>query len=726
VPRRRPDSERASQTLALCTVGIAVVLALWNLRGASWSQAPSVGATALAGHQGFVLATLLAAAVSTAGIAVIRPQRREFLWFGALCVVVGARLQTSLGFEGLLAGPPEQLSRWWAALEALSCAVGTLFVAAVVRQPGRRDVRWVAGLGLTITVVGVPLVGVWPRAVLYLNDALALVTIATCARLYVGALRDRVPGVLPVAVAAGCISMAAILDLFVDAPLTDAIGESSLLLFVVTVELALMAQLGEASEWYEALISEGHDAILVIGRDGYVQAGNPAAAALLERPLRGLGLLEAVLPEDRPLAAAHLNSGERSRRAELRLVTASGSVVHVESQATALPEGRSVLLVRDITSRRQLDASIIEAARHETGAILASGIAHDFNNAMGALLGNVELLRMKADDDSARKLDRMEKIIRRSSAMTRRLVAAVRGGDVEMSPIDLREPLQSAVDLTRPMLPGEIVLDLRIAADLPRVLGNANELEHALLNLILNARDAMPEGGRILIGATRVVQGPYAGGACVSVEDEGPGVPEALQAKIWEPFFTTKGSGRGTGLGLPMVSRVARAHGGGVDVGTALGGRGARFNLYIPPTEHTGTLSTGGVRVSARVLVVDDDPDVLEHMRVELTARSCKATATNNAEQAERLFEEAGGNFDLLVTDAVMPGMSGIVLARRLTARRPGLAVLVVSGFIPQNEPALDPSWGRLEKPFSSEQFAVAVRRTMMRALRAQGSGPPT
>lgn len=717
---RPPDADRFAQVLALCTVGTAVVVVAWNLRDMPWSGGVGVAEAAVAREQGVLVAVLMMSSALTAGIAALRPQRRQFLWFGVLSALLGVQLQLLDGQPLSVRTPPPQVVPWWGVLVPLSLVASLLFVAHLVRQPSRRDVRALVAL-CSLSVLATLLL---PRTLApwmaLVNQTLFLSTMALTVAMYVQGMRDRVPALGAFAFATAAFSGTLGLDLVLPGSFGSSLITGGLLVFVVTITMALILQLSEASEWYSEVVEQGRDAILVVGKDGYVQSGNPAASALLERPLRGLALLDVVVPEDQAAATLHLESRDRGRRAEMRLRTSQSVELHVESVASSLPEDRTLLVLRDITSRRQLEASLIEAARRETAAILAGGIAHDFNNTMGALLGNVELLRMHADGPTARRLDRMEAVIRRATVMTRRLVSAVRGGETERVPLVLAEPITSAVELTRSMLGAEVSLELEIAEDLPRVLGNHSELEHLLLNLVLNARDAMPEGGLIRVRVSRCVSGPFAGGAVLTVEDDGPGVPPELVGRIWEPFFTTKGPGRGTGLGLSVVARVAREHAGTVEVGRAILGKGARFDVFVPPAEHTATLATGGARVSARTLLVDDDPDVREHMRTELTARGCDVVPAQDAETAERLFDEAGGNFDLLVSDVMLPGRSGIELARRLTARRPSLGVLIVSGYIPQNEPALDPSWGRLEKPFTGEQFAVAVRRTMLRAIRGQ------
>ena len=723
MPVSRLNSDHVAQGFALSLVAVVVLLMLAPLVSAS-------GAIERGEIQRAIQVVLFGmSSALTLAVAVIRPGRREFLWYGALCAVLAL-----LGWldapepVGLVARltAPQRLQD--AVLQPAGAAFALLFSAHIARRTRVWWLRSCLGLAALAVLVGLLPVPALAPVATSLTLAARLAALVGSARLLLAGWRDRIEGIGAIVLAGAFFSLATLGEFGVGGSILASLRFSGLLLFAVFVTTALILQLGMAADWYAGLVEQARDAILLVGPGGRVLEANPSAATLLGLSPRGTPFLDLVVDDDRARAGAYLELREPGRLAELRLAAPGGATVHVESVITPLPEDHALLVVRDITSRRELEAGLLDAARLETAAIIAGGVAHDFNNAMAALLAHVEMLRMQADDAVARRLDRMEVVIRRASMMTRRLVTAVRGGGGERGTVSLADPIESAAELTRSMLPADVTLELKIDADLPRVYASADELEQALLNLLLNARDAMSDtgGGVIRVCASRVVSGTWLGGALIAVEDEGAGVPEALRTRIWQPFFSTKGSGRGTGLGLAVVGRVAREHGGAVEVVDRREGKGARFEIYLPAAGHTATLSSGSVRLQTRALVVDDDADVREHMRAELAARGCTPTVAASAEEAELAFEAAGGAFDLLVTDVVLPGASGIALARSLTARRPGLAVLVVSGFIPENEPALNPRWGRLEKPFNSERFSLSVRRTMLRALRDAAGGETT
>jgi CheY-like chemotaxis protein len=276
------------------------------------------------------------------------------------------------------------------------------------------------------------------------------------------------------------------------------------------------------------------------------------------------------------------------------------------------------------------------------------------------------------------------------------------------------------VELTRSMLPRNVSIKERIDPELPTILGSADDLEQAVLNLLVNARDALAAAG----GTIRVRVGPFRadglpGGVRIEVEDDGPGIPGSIRAAIWEPFFTTKGDGRGTGLGLSVVARVVREHGGRITLDDARTGSvgdrpGTRFTILLPSA---APISPSVVNARAPlgqvVLVVEDDDEIRESMRAELQTRGYRVTAVGSAEAALEAVEQ-GLRPQVLVSDVVLPGQDGVGLAHALSGRMEGLRVVIASGFIPQHAAALEGEWLRLPKPFSTEQLATTVRRAIL------------
>jgi len=484
------------------------------------------------------------------------------------------------------------------------------------------------------------------------------------------------------------------------------------------------------------LVKSARDAILVLLPDGSIEDANEAAHLLLGRDPLGLRLADLIHDGSPEALQAHLWREARGpRRAELQVTAAAGRTSTVESVATDLPEGRVMLVMRDITARRKVEEGMIHAARMETVGIIAGGIAHDFNNTMTALMAHIGLLRLKVVDEKDQdRLQRMEAVIRRAAHMTRRLLTMARGGEKDHRPLNPTEPIHSAVELTRSMLPRNITIKERLEPDLPMVMGSADDLEQAVLNLLVNARDALsPTGGVIRVRVRPYRQEGLPAGVRIVVEDNGPGVPDSIRATIWEPFFTTKGEGRGTGLGLSVVARVVREHGGQIDLerlndDSQAERPGTRFVLTLP------TVSAAQPRVvdsghtdGRRILVVDDEEEIRDLMRAELLSRGYTVTAAASAEEALAIIEELTPEEhpEVLVTDVVMPGMDGLSLAHALGRRLPGLRIVIVSGFIPQQAEELMQDWQRLAKPFSPEQLAVAVRRALLSDPGLLGAGRP-
>ncbi|MCK6507190.1 ATP-binding protein, partial [Myxococcota bacterium] len=259
--------------------------------------------------------------------------------------------------------------------------------------------------------------------------------------------------------------------------------------------------------------------------------------------------------------------------------------------------------------------------------------------------------------------------------------------------------------------------------------GSSDDLEQAVLNLLVNARDALAAAG----GTIRVRVGPFRAdglpaGVRIEVEDDGPGIPSSIRAAIWEPFFTTKGEGRGTGLGLSVVARVVREHGGRITLDDARTGSvgdrpGTRFTILLPSVSPVSpSVVNHRAPVGQVVLVVEDDEEIRESIRAELQTRGYQVTAVASAEAAREAVEQ-GLRPHVLVSDVVLPGQDGVALAHHLCERLDGLRVVIVSGFIPQHAAALDPDWLRLPKPFSAEQLATTVRRAILADPRLDAMG---
>jgi signal transduction histidine kinase len=379
---------------------------------------------------------------------------------------------------------------------------------------------------------------------------------------------------------------------------------------------------------------------------------------------------------------------------EARLVNARGNVVWVEISESVLRRGDAtsplqVVVLRDVTERTNLRQQLLQAQKMESVARLAGGIAHDFNNVLSVMRGQVELLQDDLDVlESARaRIDSVQRATDRAAALTDDLMAFSRQRD-EPEAFDVHEHLHDVRELFHQVLGSAVTLELELAANPATIVADPNRIEQAVLNLVVNARDAMPAGGQVTI-ATRT--DPATRAFVLSVADTGAGMDAATRARIFEPFFTTKPPGFGTGLGLSTTDDIVRAAGGTIDVDSQRG-RGTTFTLTFPALdEHSGVHEVLDLADEATptVLVVDDESEVRSLIAEILRGSGYHVVVAADGDAAIAMLERASRPVDLLVTDVVMPVMSGTDLAARVTSSSPSTRVLFVSGFVPAGSPSL-------------------------------------
>ncbi len=381
-------------------------------------------------------------------------------------------------------------------------------------------------------------------------------------------------------------------------------------------------------------------------------------------------------------------------------------------------------ITRDITesmeAQRALkltEQALFESQKMEALGQLTGGVAHDFNNLLMVILGSLEIARKRLPDD-ARITPLLNNAIQgaqRGASLTRRMLAFARRQELSLELIDLASMMRGMSDLLHSSLGSAIHIETRFPLDLPQVKADVNQLELAVLNLAVNARDAMPDGGVLTIEArqqrhagdqSRLQPGDY---VCLSLSDTGEGMDAETLARATEPFFTTKGAGKGTGLGLSMVHGLAEQMGGRLLLRSRVQG-GTTAELWLPlaaqaPAQAPPKGETASpVALQAKtVLVVDDDPLVLTSTAAMLDDLGYSVRTANSGEEAlERL---GAGGIDILVTDRAMPGMSGTELADRALALRESLPVLIVTGVIEDDGNALP----RLPKPFDQRALSQAL-----------------
>jgi len=384
---------------------------------------------------------------------------------------------------------------------------------------------------------------------------------------------------------------------------------------------------------------------------------------------------------------------------------------------------------RDVTEQRHLEEQFRQSQKMEAVGQLAGGIAHDFNNLLTAILGNTQLLlrELPPGDAMHGDVEEIRKASERAASLTRQLLAYSRRQMLQPEVLDLNVVMAEMDKMLRRLIGEHIDLVAVFAPDLGRVRADPNQIEQVIVNLAVNARDAMPDGGKLTIATANVdldetfaqahlgsVPGSY---AMLSVTDTGVGMDATVRAHLFEPFFTTKEVGKGTGLGLATVYGIVKQSGGYISVSSEPG-HGSSFKIYLPriatPAEPPAGAPKGGPAPgSETVLVVEDEPAVLTLSRRALESQGYVVLAASDADAALRVVERHGGMIHLLLTDVVMPGLSGRELADRLSAQRPGIRVLYMSGYpgdaVVQHG-TLPLGSAFLQKPFSPDGLARKVR----------------
>ena len=387
----------------------------------------------------------------------------------------------------------------------------------------------------------------------------------------------------------------------------------------------------------------------------------------------------------------------------------------------------------DITERKQLEEQLRQAQKMEAIGQLAGGVAHDFNNMLAIILGYSEMLTEQIGPDKpiGQDLREIKAAAERAAALTKQLLAFSRKQVFSMVAVDVTQVVRTVKPMLQRLLGERITITTALAEDLVSVMADTAQLEHLLINLSVNARDAMPEGGVLTFTTANVtldatftrdhpgaIIGPY---AMVSVADTGIGMSSDVQARIFEPFFTTKESGRGTGLGLAAVYGTVKQLGGYIEVESHLG-RGTTFSLYLPKTTRTAqTPRAAAAPVSAHVgnetiLLVEDESGVRAFVKIALQRFGYRVIEADTAEAALTLLKGYAAPVHLLLTDLVLPGMDGTQLAAHVTRERPHTRVLFMSGYargLGSIAGGLDPGIHLLEKPFTAQTLLTKTRQLL-------------
>jgi len=499
-----------------------------------------------------------------------------------------------------------------------------------------------------------------------------------------------------------------------------------------------------------AMLDSALDCVVTIDHEGRVFEWNAAGektfgrrrAEVIGRELAELIIPPALREQYRHGLARYLSTGQSSilgRRIEMSAMRADGTEFPVELSITRVPtEGPPMFtgFIREITDRKRLEEQLRQAQKMESIGQLSAGVAHDFNNILGVIQGHTDMVLggMVEGRDAEESLKQVAAAARRAAHLTRQLLAFSRKQEIQPQEMKLNEVVDGMSQMLRRLLGAHVTLQFVPTPNLPAVLGDVGMIEQVLLNLAVNARDAMPRGGPLVISAApRIVDESFVQRnpearvgrfVCLSFRDTGCGIAPEIMPRIFEPFFTTKEPGKGTGLGLATVYGIVKQHQGWIEVESQVG-QGTAFTVFLPASSAAAAPSVEPVSPVAApgrgetILIAEDEPALRRLAGRVLRNLGYEVLEAASGVEAIQVWEEHGKKVDLLLTDLVMPdGLTGRELAKRLQTRESGIKVIYTSGYSPDTgETAFTFREGVnfLQKPYLPAKLTEAIRRCLDR-----------
>src|SRR5262245_39558856 len=505
-------------------------------------------------------------------------------------------------------------------------------------------------------------------------------------------------------------------------------------------QIAASLRLSEAK--LAGILASAMDAIITVDEDQRVVLFNAAAEKMFRCPAaEALGeSLDRFIPERfRAAHREHISVFDKTNVTQRAMGSArtlfglrsGGEEFPIEASISQIDhDGHKLFtaIIRDITDKKRLESQFLRAQRMESIGTLAGGIAHDLNNVLSPILTAVELLQMRLNDESSQRLlNILHTNAVRGGEMIRQVLAFARGVEGEYISLQPAHLIKEIVKILADTMPKNIEITFSIDPDLCSVSGDATQLHQVLMNLCVNARDAMPHGGKLRIEAENVeidehyarmnVEARPGKYVSIGVVDTGVGIPEQNLSKIFDPFFTTKAHGQGTGLGLSTVAGIVRSHGGFINVYSEVG-RGARFKIYLPAIEaaHAAPakpsrrdLPTGAGEL---ILVIDDETAIREVARETLSAFGYRVVVAGDGAEAMAVFAAHKSEVKLVMTDMMMPYMDGPTTIRALRRLDPKVKIIATSGLKAEDkisDAAQMAVKTFLPKPYTAERLLTTV-----------------
>jgi PAS domain S-box-containing protein len=486
-------------------------------------------------------------------------------------------------------------------------------------------------------------------------------------------------------------------------------------------------ELLDSRHHFEIILRNMSEGILELNGDARIVSANPAVLKIVdgsEERLLGKHLADLFVGKDRSRIAALLARCSQGtvQSPENSPLTLQGRLVNLEIIPVDSPTGGSlVVILKDVTERRRMERQLEQARKMEAVGTLAGGLAHDFNNLLMGVQGNVSLMLMGTDCGTAHyeKLKSIEKLVQSGAKLTSQLLGYARNSHTDRHPLDLNAVV---TDMAAMFFRNkhEIRLETRLAADLRPVDADQGQLEQVLMNLFVNAWQAMPQGGQLTLQTANVTDGqirskvyqPRPGAyVLLRVTDTGVGMDAKTQERIFEPFFTTKDLGRGTGLGLASVYGIVKGHRGYIDVQSQVG-QGAAFTLYLPASGRQVAAckpEPEAVKGSGTVLLVDDEEVIVEVASGMLKLLNYTVLTARSGSEALSLFTRQRERIDLVILDMIIPDMDGAQIFHRLKRLAPEVKVLLASGYSLKGKAAAlleNGCSGFIQKPFNLQALS--------------------
>jgi PAS domain S-box-containing protein len=518
------------------------------------------------------------------------------------------------------------------------------------------------------------------------------------------------------------------------------------LVFAVGRDVTAQRMAEEASRLLSTAVEQAAESVVITDRDGLIQYVNPA----FER-VTGFCREEVVGQNPRVLKSGRQDEVFYRKMWDtiLRGETWTGQLVNRRKDGSFYHERAAISPMRDaagtisnfvavkadVSAEIRLQEQLLHAQKMEAIGRLAGGIAHDFNNLLMIIINSAIFIEPALPPEAAERTDlqALTEAANRAAELTRQLLIFSRQQPLSPRRVDLNETVQGLSKMLKRLIGENIELVVTLDPGLPAVKADPMQIEQAVVNLAVNARDAMPQGGRLDIRTSRATfpladtssfiekpEGADGAYAAVTVCDTGAGIPEAIRYRIFEPFFTTKGVGKGTGLGLATTFSSVKQHGGFLSLQTELGG-GSAFTLYLPGLESPAGVadlkSAARLRRGAETILLVEDEEMVRRTEARiLTSLGYRVIEAANARDALMEADRQFGKIHLMISDIVMPDMSGTALAAEMRRRRPDLPVLLVSGYpVAQltEDGHLQGGEQFLGKPFTSEDASAALRRLL-------------